>query len=140
MKRFLFFATLMIVAVTAFAQKKYVFIAYSGSISLEGAVPNDMKSYYGIYDEIDLGTILNLFSDRGYVFEQMCYYSGSTRVIMSTTSSGNKENAIEHVYGDETEAVEVARYNLQGIPVNENDKGIQIIVYSNFTTKTIIVE
>mgnify|MGYP003307038838 CR=1 FL=1 len=35
---------------------------------------------------------------------------------------------------------EIARYNLQGIPVTPSDKGIQIIVYSNYTTKTVVVE
>jgi hypothetical protein len=34
----------------------------------------------------------------------------------------------------------VARYNLQGIPVKETEKGVQIIVFSNFTTKTVVVE
>ena len=33
---------------------------------------------------------------------------------------------------------EVARYNLSGRPCSPNEKGIQIIVYSDFTTKTII--
>ena len=36
------------------------------------------------------------------------------------------------------DAEEVARYNLSGRPCSPNEKGIQIIVYSNFTTKTII--
>jgi hypothetical protein len=35
---------------------------------------------------------------------------------------------------------EIARYNLQGIPVNANEKGVQIIVYSNYTTKTVVVQ
>ena len=35
---------------------------------------------------------------------------------------------------------EIARYNLQGIQVNENEKGVQIIVYSNYTTKTVVVQ
>jgi hypothetical protein len=35
---------------------------------------------------------------------------------------------------------EVARYNLQGMPVKETEKGIQIVVFSNYTTKTIIKE
>lgn len=35
---------------------------------------------------------------------------------------------------------EVARYNLSGRPCNPYDKGVQIIVYSDFTTKTIIFE
>ena len=33
---------------------------------------------------------------------------------------------------------EVARYNLSGRPCLPNEKGVQIIVYSDFTTKTII--
>ena len=37
------------------------------------------------------------------------------------------------------EAEEVARYNLSGHPCNPNDKGVQIIVYTDYTTKTIIV-
>ena len=41
---------------------------------------------------------------------------------------------------DDEEITEVARYNLQGIPVSESERGVQIIVYSNYTTKTIIVE
>ena len=35
---------------------------------------------------------------------------------------------------------EVARYNLQGLPVKKHQKGVQIVVFSNYTTKTIIVE
>ena len=38
----------------------------------------------------------------------------------------------------DNDAVEVARYNLSGIPCSSNEKGIQIIVYSDFTTKTVI--
>lgn len=35
--------------------------------------------------------------------------------------------------------IEMARYNLEGIPVDKSYKGIQIIVYSNFTTKVVNV-
>ena len=41
---------------------------------------------------------------------------------------------------EDEEVTEVARYNLQGLPVKEHDKGVQIIVYSNYTTKTVIVQ
>ena len=33
---------------------------------------------------------------------------------------------------------EVARYNLSGRPCSPSDKGVQIIVYSDFTTRTVI--
>ena len=50
-------------------------------------------------------------------------------------------DAVERIVADDgQEAVEVARYNLQGVPVDKNEKGIQIVVYSNYTTKTVIVE
>lgn len=35
---------------------------------------------------------------------------------------------------------EVARYNLAGQPVGPAEKGLQIIVYDDFTTRTLIVE
>lgn len=40
---------------------------------------------------------------------------------------------------DNGEAEEIARYNLSGHPCMPNEKGVQIIVYSDFTTKTVVV-
>jgi len=37
-----------------------------------------------------------------------------------------------------SDAEEVARYNLSGHPCSPNDKGVQIIVYSDYTTRAII--
>ncbi len=48
-------------------------------------------------------------------------------------------SAIERHHSD-VDAEEVVRYNLSGRPCHPSDKGVQIIVYSDFTTKTIIVE
>ena len=42
--------------------------------------------------------------------------------------------------GMDGEVEEVARYNLSGHPCKPYDKGVQIVVYSDFTTNTIIVE
>ena len=41
---------------------------------------------------------------------------------------------------DTNDVEEIARYNLSGRQCTPNDKGIQIIVYSDYTTKTIIVD
>ena len=50
-------------------------------------------------------------------------------------------SAVRAIESDSSDEVkEVARYNLSGRPCRPNDKGIQIIVFSDFTTKTIIVE
>ena len=40
--------------------------------------------------------------------------------------------------GSDNDAEEVARYNLSGRPCSPNEKGVQIIVYSDFTTRTFI--
>ena len=48
--------------------------------------------------------------------------------------------AVRSIEADNSNATEVARYNLAGRPCSPNDKGIQIIVYSDFTTQTVIVD
>ncbi len=47
-------------------------------------------------------------------------------------------NVNEQEDGNNDAAKEVARYNLSGRPCLPNEKGVQIIVYSDFTTRTII--
>ena len=56
----------------------------------------------------------------------------------NNTSSVRSANANNR--GKDGEVEEVARYNLSGHPCKPYDKGVQIVVYSDFTTKTIIVE
>ena len=51
----------------------------------------------------------------------------------STPSTGRSIETIQ-----DNDAVEVARYNLSGRPCSPNEKGLQIVVYSDFTTKTVI--
>lgn len=51
-------------------------------------------------------------------------------------SSPSAVRGIEGSFNDTSE--EVARFDLSGRPCSPNDKGVQIIVYSDFTTKTII--
>ncbi len=53
----------------------------------------------------------------------------------------NTPSAVRSVNDDsDIDADEVARYNLSGYPCSPSDKGVQIIVYSDFTTKTVIVQ
>ena len=55
----------------------------------------------------------------------------------------NTPSAVRGIESDgisNDDAEEVARYNLSGRPCSPNEKGVQIIVYSNFTTKTVILE
>lgn len=131
----------------AWGQKSYVNVVadhiYSSiyqEIYLTGDVPVGIKTHYDSYgsEAMTVGKVLNLLAKEGFVVEQMSC-SAECEVILLSRLALDPE-AIPHVTAGDQEAVEVARYNLQGLPVSEDEKGVQIIVYSNFTTKTIIVE
>ena len=60
---------------------------------------------------------------------QGIYYGESTpSAVRGVEANGSGNDAAD----------EVARYNLSGRPCSPNDKGVQIIVYSDFTTRTVI--
>ena len=60
---------------------------------------------------------------------QGIYYGENTPSSARSVESPNNDDAVE-----------VARYNLSGLPCSPNEKGVQIIVYSDFTTRTIVVD
>lgn len=127
---------------------------YSAQIKLSGDIPSSMKSDYSYIDfgyqravnnYYLIGEVLNMLAGYGFSVEKMdSWNNGQTdcsTYLCSKTGSGSASyvKSIKREDNDE-ELREVARYNLQGIPVSDSDKGIQIIVYSNYTTKTVIVE
>ena len=137
---------------SVYAQKSYinVRVRFSGDpnyIYLTGDIPSDINKYYyyndSNEDDITIGKLLNMLSERGYEVEFMSGMSNSSlwmNYLLSKKSPG-QSSAIQKVRVDNEEKVtEVARYNLQGMPVDESEKGIQIIVYSNYTTKTVLVQ
>ena len=68
----------------------------------------------------------------GCISLQGIYYEGNdVSAVRGITANAKEHNG---------EVEEVARYNLSGHPCKPYDKGVQIVVYSDFTTKTIIVE
>ncbi len=152
MKKFLILLFLMAIGTSAFARKSYVNVAATDVdsdtkttyIYITGDVPSGIGTFYDY--KMKVGTILNMLSQNGYEVEFMSAAnsgsSGSLYVnyLLSKKSSSNEEDAITIVHNDDGDVREIARYNLQGMQVNENTKGIQIIVYSNYTTKTVIVE
>lgn len=147
MKRILICIVALLGCIAAWGQKSYVNVVadhiYSSiyqEIYLTGDVPVGIKTHYDSYgsEAMTVGKVLNLLAKEGFVVEQMSC-SAECEVILLSRLALDPE-AIPHVTVDDQEAVEVARYNLQGLPVSEDEKGVQIIVYSNFTTKTIIVE
>lgn len=151
MRKLLLLLAAVALPFAAFAQKKYVNVVASGltdrfqSITLSGDIPTGMKTFYDSYtDQNTLGNVVNQLVSLGYVVEKMscAYGEKSLEVILLSKAEQPDLTAIRGntMEEKEDEAVEVARYNLQGIPVRPHEKGIQIVVFSNYTTRTVIVE
>ena len=157
MKRLLSLIFLCGMIIGAFAQKSYVTVYCKQDkdnfIILSGDVPSTMKKEYlpmndfHCYNGKDcIGEVLNLLAENGFTVEQMnssldSYNASSSSLVTVFLLSRpvTPSNAVQRVATDEA-VTEVARYNLQGIPISAKEKGIQIVVYSNYTTRTIIVE
>lgn len=147
MKRIIIVLFVLLGSIETFAQKSYLLVREDGcDVYLSGDVPSDMKSSYSYGTAayaIKTGELLNELAKRGFEIESMCgagkgYFS--TTFLLSKKSSGGY-SSIQTISNDEEgEVTEIARYNLQGMPVKENEKGLQIIVYSNYTTKTVVVQ
>ena len=151
MKKVIMMIAAVVLPLCAMAQKTYLNVVASGlldkyqSLSLTGDIPSGMKNYYEpYYDQMTLGNVINLLVSQGYVVEQMSCGGGEKgveAVLLSKTSSPDLTSVRGNTMTDKDgEVVEVARYNLQGIPVRPQEKGVQIVVYSNYTTRTVIVE
>ena len=155
MRKLIFTLLLMTLGTFAFAQKEYVHVkaeveAFTDSytkkeydrVHLSGAIPSTMKIEYGYGDKTMVADVINILAKEGFVVEQMqMSANSSTECFLLSRNSSNTPSAIQRVQtSPDEEVTEVARYNLQGIPVSKSEKGVQIVVYSNYTTKTIIVE
>ena len=145
----------IVLPLCAIAQKTYVNVValgvnnnYGHNIYLSGDIPSDMQQFYDdYYDKTLVGEVLNRLATHGFEVEQMSCTTneGQMRevVLLSKSTSPTPTQVQEHLTvkrdGD-GDVKEVARYNLQGMPVQPHEKGIQIVVYSNYTTRTVIVE
>lgn len=156
MKKSILLIISVLFCVSCFAQNKYLivsgYVGYSTTsstsvtyINLSGDIPVGFKNRYnqgGSNHEITLGELINDLVDKGFIIE---HFSGGGKDndyvnLLLSRPATNEDDAISIVHNDDGDVREVARYNLQGMQVNENTKGIQIVVYSNYTTKTVIVE
>lgn len=162
MKRLCSLLFLLSVAFSALAQKTYVTVladlTNSNSIVyLSGDVPASMSpvsdgSNYGkSYMEkgsLFVGDVLNQLAENGFAVEKMNTVSHNDRIFITyllskstSTPEPGPADEVGSVKASKAQKVtEVARYNLQGMPVKKDEKGLQIIVYSNFTTKTVVVQ
>lgn len=157
MKRILSLLLLCPTLLSAHAQRSYVTVFFgpdtNESIKLSGAIPTSMKDTYIPYYDLGqynvylcIGKVLNQLADNGFVVDKLstttCNEKVYTTYLLSKAAGETgTPTAIQRQKADEAEEVtEVARYNLQGLPVEATEKGLQIIVYSNYTTKAVIVE
>lgn len=107
-------------------------------------------SYFASYSgsnsdsNILIGSVLNELSANGFEMVFMnSYGNNAVCFVFSRDSSSPPTTVIQINQSNENEDEEVkemARYNLQGLPVRSHEKGVQIIVYSNYTTRTIFVQ
>ena len=147
-KLFISLAMLLAIVGTAWGQKSYVNVVadhiYSSiyqEIYLTGDVPVGIKTHYDSYgsEAMTVGKVLNLLAAEGFTIEQMSCAAEGEVIILSRPTTPESDQ-VERITADDQDVHEVARYNLQGLPVDKDEKGIQIVVYSNYTTKTVIVE
>ena len=156
MKKILLFLFLAM-PLMGFAQKSYVQLVVFGAstekaesdthghrIYLTGDIPSGVKDYYSsttASDDMTVGKLMSLLGENGYELEKAFSIDTSKEIIIMSKSGSSSYSKIQSIkIEDEGEPYEVARYNLQGMPVKANEKGVQIIVFSNYTTKTVVVE
>ena len=60
-------------------------------------------------------------------------YFGDNNTTTTRSIEADRNSANDDAY-------EIARYNLSGRPCSPNDQGVQIIVYSDYTTRTAIID
>lgn len=159
MKKLLAMLILLAIGIGAQAQKSYVTIYVnlnSYVATLSGNVPEGMQRSYSDYDFPEfhnrvalfwIGELLNQLAANGFQVEQMNTvnvnnntHTIQTYLLSRTSNPSTPIAAVQRDKAEPEEVHEVARYNLQGLPVGKDEKGIQIVVYSNYTTRTIIVE
>lgn len=153
MKKIILMLMISIMSLTASAQKEYVTLYaflydtinqnIGHNMYLFGALPDGVKKVYQTTDKKTAVDILTILTENGYELESITSVGNSAAAyfLFSKTSSHDDGMSRLPVIQDDTEDVyEIARYNLQGIPVDKKYKGLQIIVYSNYTTKAFIQE
>ena len=67
-------------------------------------------------------------------------FAGCTSLQGIYYGENNQSTARSVESPNNDDAVEVARYDLSGRPCSPNEKGVQIIFYSDLTTRTIVVD
>lgn len=138
MKKLLVLLALICISVSVFARKQYVFLYAdhfqdgNAYIYLNGAVIDNDASILK-----PVGDVLESLAEKGYTVDSQSATEGKLFVVLSKEGSSTSDAA---ELKDTKSISEVARYNLQGQSISAKEKGIQIIVFSDYSTKTLINE
>ena len=138
----------------AFAQKEYVTVYISRGSCFVSSDDPTLKTEYSSSDFglnkkagfIYVAKLLNYLSQKNYTVELQSNITENNNdwgmmYLLSRPANGTSGSSVQRAkLNADEEITEIARYNIQGIPVTESDKGLQIIIYSNYTTKTIVIE
>ena len=157
MKKIILLFLVVLCNIDVFAQKSYVrmtwytndgyyaFLEGDVPTNIEGLMENDkyLPNQYKYYIRSGHCELFNKLAQEGFILEIYNWNGGSANSWAVMSRDTSSASSIQHIQADVEEdgdIREVARYNLQGMPIGKHEKGVQIIVYSNYTTKTVIVE
>lgn len=121
------------------AIESYVYVEFNGATDtyyLSGDIPSGMNKELGYYKTNDF---LQQLSNNG--FQIVCFdIDGHNEFFLFAKKKSGGGTFVRDVTSDTENAIEMARYNMKGLPVDKNYKGTQIIVYSDYTTKVLNVK
>ena len=150
MKKFFLSIAAVFTLFMATAQRSYVSLYINMnaadsrwvSARVSGDVPVSMKNYYAAtYDKLTDGELINMLANEGFTIDKIAAMSETNCVvIMSKNSSGDSGIITQSADEHSTNAVEIARYDLQGRLVDDDCPGLQIVVYSDYSAKTVVVK
>lgn len=104
-------------------------------MELFGDLPSDYPSKYGYDEHKDLNDVIKELTERGYQIDKFACSSSTFHLMIIMSKDISTDSSQKMVYNNDV--TEKARYNLQGMPIRKNEKGIQIVVYSDYSTKII---
>ena len=150
MKKILLSVAAAFALFTATAQRSYVSLYINMnaadskwvSARVSGDIPESMKDYYAAtYDRLSDGELINMLANEGFTIDKIAAM-GETKCVGIMSKNSSSDSCIITKSADEhtTNAVESARYDLQGRLVDDDCPGLQIVVYSDYSAKTVVVK
>ena len=150
MKKILLSVAAAFALFTATAQRSYVSLYINMnaadskwvSARVSGDIPESMKDYYAAtYDRLSDGELINMLAKEGFTIDKIAAM-GETNCVVIMSKNSSSDSGIITKSADEqvTNAMEIARYDLQGRLVDDDCPCLQIIVYSDYSAKTVVVK